>query len=848
MLPLPDEKITDMVILGVRGTVIRKNGQTYCVPAERSFYHQLVIRSSFCGRIETLAKQAKALNAGFDQDCFFEAAGVCLFAHQGQKRKVSGEPYAEHPIQLVERAVVQFKIGIADELVAALLHDTVEDTMISLDFIRERFGPVAAGIVDGLTKIEQLEKDRLIDGKNIDKFVSALTTDIRVLRLKIIDRLINLEDAEWLSQESRGRNCREALEFYVPLARLCGMMSLSRPLADLAFRKLEPERYQQIGGIIDGLLQENKETLDGMAAAIKAEYLVLWRRTLGEKLVVTPEGRELLDAKMAGLSVKQRPKTPYEADQSAIVRGTDPSRISDILMIRVVVGSIDDCFALLDIIHQLGIPLDSFFRDHVNDPKLNGYRSLHTAVLIDGKLTVRFQIRTGEMQKAADEGVLSAPLAQGGQFRQPDIPWLKTDWLRVIFRTQDKRMKIALVKMLARAKPTSLLIKKKHDSMHVETFLPPDVSPLEAAIIADPEIGLRLRSAVFRDAEAEIDRPLAGNIGMMRLNIGEEVQYRDYGRLLNNPLARLRFADCLAGKDQEYRCRFAGEILNAELAHYFLRLAEIAGVYPEQVRGMIDRLINGEVLATDAARELNSLVSGSDEGLLLVTRLTLETGAADAGSLLTGMRKTFPLESGGFLNGQVKASIPFKSRLQLGQMERFVAELENNRDASVAEYDVVRPPIIHDWTVFNPTSFNYSRDLALLASRALRRQGGAVVDMFLNPLAMPMIPNNFRQQVGAVLAEHIAMASLLLIGGRKEEVDAFYSAIVEYLSIKSAPEPLVVLYERDQMFQPEGIIQPLTQIEEPYFGYMLTELGHADEFIFEHLLRRFNRETRGRSF
>lgn len=835
-----------MVIQGIPSFAIVKAGRSYVVPAERNYYLACLKKSPLAPRVAALVGKARELNPKLDEARFLEAAGVCLYAHRDQTRKISGEPFAVHPIGLVEKEVELFKVGEADELIAGFLHDTVEDTEIDLSFIREKFGPAVARLVDGMTKIEQLEKDHYINEHNIDKFIFALAADIRTLRLKTVDRIANLEDADQLKPESRERNCREALDFYVPLLWLCGQMKPARHLSDLALRKLDPAHYAAVKKRIETVLWQNRDEIKQLKSEVTGRFKEKIANGLPAELLATPQGRRYLEAKIGGLKIHAKPNTVYKADQIAAMRGAEVRNLSDIMMLQIEVNSEEDCYQMANVVHSLGIPMDRYWHDYIKDPKINGYQSIHTAIL-RGETLFRFQIRTREMQRQSQEGVLYAAYTPDGEFRQPNIPWLRTDWLKLLFAVHDRRDKVVMVKALAQAKLTSLMVRVNGEVKHYEALLPHGVTPLEAAFIADPELGVTVVGATHQDSPWDINKPLEGSVGILRLQAGEP-QSRDYMRLLKMPLARLRFADFMTGKDDEARVKLAGNSLNEALAKYYFQLDDLLRECPKLVNKTISRIVGGELTAAEGARELSAAVQKADDGSLLVARLSFEIRRVTAGSLLTRLSETFPVEGGGFFGDRVKVSIPLKHGLKVGQLKRAVQELEQNDEAVAVSSDIIRPPLINDPNVLNPASFNYSRDLALRASRALRRQGGVVFDMFLNPLAMSMIPGNFAGQVADVLAEHISSANLLLIGGRKEEVAAFYAAIAEYLSIKSSPEPLVVIYERDQMFQPEGIIQPLTQIEEPSFGYMLTELGHVDEFIFEQLLRRFNRETRGRSF
>ena len=325
-------------------------------PAESSFYRHYLHSSPLLSRVTDLAEKAKAINPRLNLDRFFDAAGVCLYAHRDQTRKISGEPFAVHPIDSAEKEVELFKVGDEEELIAALLHDTIEDTAIDLHFIRQRFGPDVARLVDGMTKITQLEKDHYINEHNIDKFIFALAADIRLLRLKTVDRISNLEDADRLPEENRKRNCREALDFYVPLLWLCGQMKPARFLSDIALKKLDPAHYAEIKKRIEMSLADNRVEIKWLKAEIATRFREKITSGLPAELLATPEGSRYLEAKLNGLVIDAKPNTVYKVDQTAALRGTDVHVLSDILMLQIVVNSEEDCYRMTNIVHFAGDP------------------------------------------------------------------------------------------------------------------------------------------------------------------------------------------------------------------------------------------------------------------------------------------------------------------------------------------------------------------------------------------------------------------------------------------------------------------------------------------------------------
>jgi GTP pyrophosphokinase len=536
------------VIEKSRFVTIHKAGQAFRVPADRQFYMNFLMQSQFHSRIATLADRIERLiqDRGaitrFDRKEFYEAAGLCVFAHKDAIREVSGIPYADHPTKLVEREVDLFHVTDKGELIAGLLHDVPEDTHFDLDFIKKRFGPEVANLVDGLTKIQQLEKDQPINEENIDKFVNALSRDIRTLRLKMSDRGINLEDIEERGEASRLKNCQEALDFYVPLGVLCGFMRATRHLSDIAFKKLYPERYREIEETIGKTVKKNQDLLDRLKKTIIRKYRKTLVRNFSIELLNSPQFRGYLSDKR--IEILTKPRTVYEVDQIATMRGTEVRDLSDIVMMQVTVDTEEDCYAMVGIIHSLGEPDDHHSHDYLRNPKINGYQSLHTAIRINGTL-VRFQIRTHKMQRVAQEGILYNAFTLGGKFVQPDLPWLKADWLKIILQVRDRRSKILLIKSLSQARKARVLVEGPSTGPSIaataqEVLLPKGISPLEIAFIVDPNLGIHLVGAFHRDNPLTPNETIEGDIGFIKLIVSDTLIPHDYSNL-RHPLARLRF-------------------------------------------------------------------------------------------------------------------------------------------------------------------------------------------------------------------------------------------------------------------------------------------------------------------
>lgn len=807
----------------VRFTTIDKAGQRYRVPADRNFYINYLIQSPFHARIATLADRVEKLirergaTTRFDREEFYEAAGLCVYAHKDAIREVSGKPYADHPITLVEREVDLFYVTDIEELCAGLPHDVPEDTHYDIDFIRRRFGRAVANLVDGLTKIKRMEKekDRLISEENIDKFVGALTKDIRLLRLKMSDRGINLEDIEKRGEESRLRNCQEALDFYVPLGILCGFMKAARHLSDIAFKKLYPERHQAIEEIIARTVAENQSLLEELKSKTEKEYRRL--NKTGEIEILT------------------KPRTVYEVDQIATMRGTEARHLSDIVMMQVTVDSETDCYAMINIIHSLGIPIDRYWHDYIKDPKINGYQSLHTGIIVNDKV-IRFQIRTRKMQRVAQEGVLCGAFTPGGKFIQPDLPWLKADWLKIILQVKDRREKILLAKSLSQARMATVMIESPSMShAYPNVLLPRRITPLELAFITDPQLGLHFAGALHKDTPKAADEVIEEGIGFIKIRVAGEIQYRDYFKLLKNPLARLRFIEHLRSQSESFRLRFAREILEQELDKIFLTTRDLEEADSQFYRDILQGLAQGKLSAEEAAQKIKVAAKKSANPVLVLNRMEVDLGDRPPESLVDPLRDIFPVERYGLEGTHLKMSLTMRDPIQETQFQNFTLALKR-RGISILSKEEVRPPLLDDLSI-NPHSLYYSHDLAQRAAQALAAQGGGVLDVYLNPNMLPFLPETHRDDINRTTADYIARAGILFFGGTKEDSQALRRYLAPLLEKSLRTPPLIVIYERSGFYGCEHMVRDLAALA-GFEGLGITEWGGDINFILECLLRR----------
>jgi GTP pyrophosphokinase len=328
---------------------------------------------------------------------------VAKTAHTGQLRK-SGEEYITHPVAVTQILV---ELGLDQEtIIASLLHDTVEDTPYSLDQLRSDFGDQIASLVDGVTKLDKLTYGPTAEAETVRKMVIAMSRDIRVLVIKLADRLHNARTWKFVSGESALRKARETLDIYAPLAHRLGMNALKWELEDLSFEVLEPKKFAEISRLVAERSPARQALTQEVIESVKSDLA-------NDSIEATVTGRQ---------------KHFFSVYQKMVVRGRDFNDIYDLVGIRVLVNDVRDCYAVLGSIHARWSPVPGRFKDYIAMPKFNLYQSLHTTVIGPSGKAVEIQIRTYEMHSRAEFGIAAHwKYKQGSdsQANTPEMIWLK---------------------------------------------------------------------------------------------------------------------------------------------------------------------------------------------------------------------------------------------------------------------------------------------------------------------------------------------------------------------------------------------------------------------------------------
>ncbi|MFN8035960.1 MAG: bifunctional (p)ppGpp synthetase/guanosine-3',5'-bis(diphosphate) 3'-pyrophosphohydrolase [Acidimicrobiia bacterium] len=342
-----------------------------------------------------------------DTQLIERAFAIARKAHQDQVRR-SGEPYIAHPVGV---ATILAELGLDDVTIAgALLHDAVEDTSVTSEEIEEEFGEDVAAIVDGVTKLDRLQFDsrEAQQAATLRKMLVAMAKDIRVLLIKLADRLHNMRTIASLPDDKQHRIAQETLDIYAPLAHRLGIADVKWQLEDLAFAVLHPKRYAEIEQMVASRTPERSESIDEILETIEARLADL-----------------RIDADVSG-----RPKHFWSIYEKMVTRGKEFEEVQDLVGVRVVVGSVKDCYGALGSIHAMWKPIQGRFKDYIAMPKFNLYQSLHTTVVGPGGKPVEVQIRTREMHQRAEYGVAAHWGYKEKESSAEDLAWLQrmVDW------------------------------------------------------------------------------------------------------------------------------------------------------------------------------------------------------------------------------------------------------------------------------------------------------------------------------------------------------------------------------------------------------------------------------------
>ncbi|AZI35150.1 putative guanosine-3',5'-bis(diphosphate) 3'-pyrophosphohydrolase [Caenibius tardaugens NBRC 16725] len=344
-------------------------------------------------------------------EALLNRAYVYTVQKHGSQKRASGDPYFSHPVE-VAGLMTELKLD-QETIITALLHDTVEDTLATTDEIARLFGEDIARLVDGVTKLSKIEAmtENERAAENLRKFFLAMSEDLRVLLVKLADRLHNMRTLHFIkSEEKRRRIAKETMDIYAPLAERVGMYEYMREMQLLAFEQLEPEAYATITGRLDQIRNQEGGQVDAIALAIK---------------------QALAEAGMR-VEVSGREKHPYSIWKKMEERHVSFEQITDIMAFRVLSDNVVDCYRALGVLHTTWQMIPGRFKDYISTPKSNGYRSLHTSLIYENSMRMEVQIRTRDMHRTNEFG-----LAAHWAYKQADRPDGQVGWLRDLIEIVD---------------------------------------------------------------------------------------------------------------------------------------------------------------------------------------------------------------------------------------------------------------------------------------------------------------------------------------------------------------------------------------------------------------------------
>ena len=364
---------------------------------------------------DDLINKVKGYNKFLNLDRLNKAYDFAVKAHSNQKR-ASGDPYSVHPIE-VANILTDLKLDSAT-ITTGLLHDTIEDTYATYETIKGEFGDEVADLVDGVTKISALENNASSNSKaeNFRKLILATSKDIRVLLVKIADRLHNMRTIKAISkEEKRKRISQETMEIYAPLADRMGMHRIRDELEDLSFEILNNEARSLIQKRLDEIKLDKKDIFETLSTEI----------------------RKLLDQNKISSKIYGREKTPFSIWRKVQKKRVSLEQITDIIGFRIILDNVDDCYKTLGIIHKEYNCIPGKFKDYISSAKINGYKSIHTAVIGSNRKPIEIQIRTKEMHDFAERGIASHWQYKSSE-KFNSLTWKEYDWLKDLVEIIEK--------------------------------------------------------------------------------------------------------------------------------------------------------------------------------------------------------------------------------------------------------------------------------------------------------------------------------------------------------------------------------------------------------------------------
>ena len=568
-----------------------------------------------------IGEHAAGGDADLDREAVERAFAFACARHADQRRK-SGEDFITHPVE-VAKICAGLRLD-TETLCAALLHDTVEDTSASLDEVRDEFGETIAQLVDGVTKLTEITFQSRDEhqAENYRKMMVAMATDVRVILIKLADRLHNMRTIEGLAKQKQLEKARETLEIYAPLAHRLGIHAIKWELEDLAFQRLHPRKYDEIKKLVSQQRNERETYVTDAGDFLRAELR-----------------KVAIEAQISG-----RAKHFYSIYSKMTKKGREFNEIYDLTAMRVLVDSVKDCYGAIGIIHSIWKPLPGRFKDFIATPKMNLYQALHTTVIGPQGRPLEIQIRTPDMHETAEYGIAAHVIYKEDPSGKSNGDGKeKMTWLRHLIEAEAE----------SEGDPTEFLEQLKVDLFEDEVFvftprgevknLSAGSTPLDFAYSVHTDIGHRCVGAKVNGKLVPLHKPLqSGDIVEILTSKQERGPSRDWLALVRTTRARNKIRAFLKRErreDAEHRGReefqnavrkaglpaqrIAGSPLLADVTRemgfrkaddFYIALGQAKISAKTAVNKVMQRLKAGEAVAGDETEsQLAGVLEGRDE-------------------------------------------------------------------------------------------------------------------------------------------------------------------------------------------------------------------------------------------
>lgn len=490
---------------------------------------------------ESLKKRALEYNAGFDIDKLEKAYALARTAHDGQMRE-SGEPYLTHPLE-VAYILADLELD-CDTLVGALLHDVVEDTSYTVADINREFGESVAIIVDGVTKLSKIQYTTAEEQQveNLRKMFLAMAKDVRVILIKLADRLHNMRTIKAKSEKKQREKARETLEVYAALAHRLGMSKIKWELEDLSLKYIDPVAYKEITESINLKKQQREQFINDILNTLKIKT----------------------DEMGINSHVTGRAKHFYSIYRKMFTQNKSIDEIYDLFAVRVIVDSIKDCYAVLGMVHELYYPIPGRFKDYIAMPKPNMYQSLHTTVIGPDGTPFEIQIRTWEMHRVAEYGIAAHWKYKEGVSDKSDVD-TKLEWIRQLLEIQnsvvdtDDFMRTLKIDLFA---DEVFVFTPRGDIIN----LPAGSTPIDFAFSIHSAVGCKMAGVKVNGKISTLDYILQnGDIVDIMTSSSVRGPSRDWLKLCKTSSARSKINQWLKRECREENIQHGKEMIDREL-------------------------------------------------------------------------------------------------------------------------------------------------------------------------------------------------------------------------------------------------------------------------------------------